>query len=239
MEKKIEDTITLETVDNIFEKLMKDKNLKGLLEFKLEKTNIEPEDLINITQIALNGKNIVGENNPVYFEVIGLFPNLKKIEISNLEISEYDINYLKEIEEISFRNCKINKIENLENIKKISIKSCKIENITKLEKFYNLTELELIDIDINDFEFLKKFKNLEVLKIINVKDISKEKIDFELPIEYLSIKGLEKLDIEFLDNYKNLKTLSIPREKEEEWYNILKQIEKQNINILIDDIYEF
>lgn len=239
MKKNIEDTVTLETVNNIFEKLMKDKNLEKLLEFKLEKTNIEPKDLTNITQIVLNGKTIVGENNPVYFEVIQLFPNLKKVEISNLEVSKYDMEYLKKIEDITFRNCKIEKIEKLENVKKLSIKSCEVENITKIGAFYNLTNLELINIDINNFEFLKKLKNLRLLKIINIKDISKEKLNFELPIEYLSIKGLEKLEIEFLNNYRNLKTLSIPREKEEEWYSILKQIEKQNISILIDDIYEF
>lgn len=239
MEKNIEDTITVETIDNIFEKLMEDKNLIGLLQFKLEKTNIEPKDLIDITQIVLNGKTIVGENNTVYFEVIELFPNLKRIEISNLNIDEYHMKYLKNIEDISFRNCKINKLEELKDIKKISIKSCEVEEITKIENFYNLTHLELININVGDFKFLKRLKKLKVLKIINVKDISKEKLDFELPIEYLSIKGLEKLDIEFFDNYKKLKTFSIPREKDEEWYNILKQVEKQNINILIDDIYDF
>lgn len=239
MEKNIEDTITLENVDNIFEKLMKDKNLKGMLQFKLDKTNIEPKDLITIKQITLNGKTIVGENNPVYFEVIDLFPNLKKIEISNLKINEEDMKYLRKIEEISFRNCKIDKIENLKNVKKISINTCEIEDIDIIERLHNITNLELININVNSFEFLKKLENLKVLKIINVKDISKEKLRFELPIEYLSIKGIEKLDIEFINNYKNLKTLSIPREKEEEWHNVLKQIEKQNINILIDDIYNF
>lgn len=240
MKEDFEETVQLETIDNIFEKLKKDENLIKLLEYKLEKSEIDEKDLINITQIALNGKTIVGNSNQVYFEVISLFPKLKRIEISNLKIDEDNMKYLEKIEEVAFRNCEISKLEKLKNVKKLSINTSIVEDdIAKIEEFSKLTDLELINISVSNFEFLKKLKSLRVLKIINIKDISKEKLNFELPIEYLSIVGLEQLNIEFLRNYKNLKVLSVEREKEEEWKDILEKIKKMNIKILIDDIYDF
>ncbi len=229
----------MEKTNDIFQKLIQDKNLKKILELKLGKPDIEEKDLINITEIVLNGKTITGKKNQVYFEVIKLFPNLRRVEIDNLEIGKQEIEYLKKIQEISFENCKITQLDNLKHIKKLSINNSVVEDISIIEKFSNLTDLELINIEVNDFRFLEKLKELKALKIKNIKNIAKEKVDFELPIEYLSIAGFENLDMNFFKNYKNLKTMSIERKKEDKWKNILEEIRKLNIKILIDDIYEF
>ena len=166
---------------------------------------------------------------------------MDNIEIRELlpEDAEQMIEYLKKIQEISFENCKITQLDNLKHIKKLSINNSVVEDISIIEKFSNLTDLELINIEVNDFRFLEKLKELKALKIKNIKNIAKEKVDFELPIEYLSIAGFENLDMNFLKNYRNLKTMSIERKKEDKWKNILEEIRKLNIKILIDDIYEF
>lgn len=236
MKKNFEDTMEL---INLEEDLLKNKELKKLIEFKAGKTNIEKNDLIDIKDIILDGKTITGNINIIYFEELELFPNLNKIEIKNTNIPDKYIKYLEKIEEISLKDCEITHIEQLEKITKLSINNSKIGNIEEISNLKNITELELINVDIENFEFLKKMEKLKTLRIKNVKNFSMEKIDFFLPIEYLSIEGIEKISIDIIEKYSHLKVLSIDRKKQEEWKENLEKIEKKGIKILLNDIYEY
>lgn len=235
MENNLENTIILKNKEK---NLIKDNELKKLIQFKLNKTEIEKQDLLGITEIALNGRTLIGNSNIVYFQELELFPNLKKIEINNLKVSDEDIEKIK-IEDIAFRNCDIESFKLLNNVKKLSIKNSKITNVKEIKEFSNLTDLELINIKIDNFEFLRNLENLKTLTLKNIDNLSIEKINFSLPIEYLSIGGIDKIEEELIEKYKNLKKLSIEREKEKEWKEILEKIEKKNIEILIDDIYKY
>lgn len=239
MNSNIENTVQLETIDNLFEQLMKDLELKKFLEYKLEKNNFNLDDLKAITEIKLDGKTITKRDNEVHFETIELFPNLKKIEIKNLDVFEKDIKKITNLEDISFRNCKIYRLNNLTNVKKLSINNSIVDNINNIEKMSELEELELINIEINDFNFLKNLKKIKILKLKNIKGATIESIDFTLPIEYLSIVGINNLDLEWLKKYENLKTISIEREKAEEFKEILEKLKYKNIEILLDDIYKY
>lgn len=234
MEKSIENTIEIENVEN--EPILKNRELRKLIEFKLGKSKIEKEDLIEIEDIILNAKTMIGEPNIIYFEELDLFPNLKKIEIKNINIEENNIEKLKNIEEIHFENCEIETLKPLVNVKNLSICHSKVKDIEELK---NIKQLELIDIELNDFEFLKQLKQLEQLSIKNVVDFSLEKINFFLPIKYLSVGGIEHIDTDIIKKYTNLETLSVDREKESVWKYTLEKIEKSNIKILLDDIYEY
>ena len=240
MKDNIQDTIILEN-DNFkeAEQIIKNEDLKNLIKFKLNKSNIEEKDLLKIEEITYDGKNIVGKENVVDFQELTLFPNLRKITLNNVSINEEEMELLKELEEISFINCKIETILELYKVKKLSIKSSELKTISEIEKFTDLMELEIFNTKIDNFEFLKNLGQLKVLKIKNIPNFSLEKINFFLPIEYLSIEGIEKLDLDIIKKYANLNTLSIDMDEEKKWHESILKLKEEKIKILFNDIYEY
>ncbi|MBQ2835512.1 MAG: hypothetical protein IJE68_01575 [Clostridia bacterium] len=220
--------------------ILKNKELNNLIQFQLDKTNIEEKDLLEIKDIVLNGRKINGDINIVDFNEIDLFPNLQKIELKNLEISKQNMEKLKKLDDIYLKNCNIESIEEIKNVKNISINNCIIEDFQSIDCIQDLEELEIVNMPIVNFDFLKKLKRLKVLKIKNVKGFSLDKINFVLPIEYLSVEGIEDLEEEYLtSNYPNLEILSIELAKNEEWSENLEKIKQKGIKILLNDIYEY
>lgn len=231
-----DDTMKIITQD-IDKQLIKNAELKKFIQFKLNKSNITKEDLVNIDEIVLDSQNIVGNYNKVYFEEIEMFPNLKKITIRNLGITYENINKLSNISKIEFINCEIDGITLLNNIQSLTIINSEVENIEEIGSLPNITELELVNLKVDNFEFLKKLKQLKQLKIKNVKDFSLEKIDFSLPIEYLSLEKIGELNLIIISQYENLKTLSVDREESENWKIELESLKNKNIKILLNDMY--
>lgn len=231
-----EDTIILENSNNI----IKNTELRNLIQFKLNKMDFEIKDLDEMQDIIINGKKINNDINIVDFNEIELFKNLKKIELKNLDIARQQIKKINNIDEIYFRNCKIEGLDEIKYVKKLAINSSTIENINIIEKFENIEELELVNLEVTDFNFLNMLKKLQVLKIKNIKGFLLSKIDFVLPIQYISIEGIEKLESDYLiKNYPNLEIVAVDIEKQEEWCEELEKIKQQGIKILLNGIYEF
>lgn len=240
MKSNLEDTIILKNTDKVLKKeIFEDQELNKLLKFKLDKTDFTKEDLLQINDIILNGRKINGDINIINFNDLDLLPNLKKIEIKNINISKEHMKKLQNLEEISFRNCKIESIEDINRVTKLTINNSQIGDFEQINRFKDIVELNLINIKIENFDFLKELISLQVLKIKNVEKFSLEKINFPLPIKYLSIEGVEHIDEKLLKNFYNLEVLSIDREKEAEWAEQLEKIMQQGIKILLNDIYEY
>lgn len=217
-----------------------DKELTNFIQYKLNKTYFNKEDLKDIDDIILNGKKMNGDINKVDFNELKLFPNLKKIEIKNLNINKSDIENINNLKYIDLRNCTIESIENLKDIENMTINNSTIMDFNNITKLSKLKTLELINIDIDDFKFLKELKNIEILKIKNIKDFSLDKIDFNLPIKYLSIEGIEELNDKFIiKNYPNLEVISVDIKEQKKWKENLENIENKGIKILLNDIYEY
>ena len=232
----LENTMEISAIKDKNE-LIKNLELKNLIQFKLDKTEFQIKDLDSIDEIILDSQNIVGAYNKLYFEDVTLFRNLKKISIRNLGLTLNDIKNVSNIKNIEFVNCEIRDITMFSNVEHLSLINTEIDNFEEIKKLSNLIELQLINIKIDNFEFLKTFTNLKKLVIKNIKDFSLSKIDFSLPIEYLSVEKIDKLELEIISKYKNLKTLSVDRE---ESYNFEKELkELKNIKILLNDMYEY
>lgn len=241
MESNFDETKVLRGLNNAdTSSFIKNSELKNLIQFKLDKTDFEEADLINIDSIILDGRKINGDINIVDFNDMDFFSNLKKIEIKNLDISKEQMKKIEKLEDVSFKNCKVESLEDIRNIKRISINNSKISDLDQIENFQNMIELEIINIQLENFSFLKKLMNLQILKIKNVKGFSLDKINFPLPIKYLSVEGIEKIEEKFfIENCPNLKILSIDKEKSKEWADELDNLVKKEIKILLNDIYEY
>lgn len=237
MNNSFQDTIIFQ---NINKNILKNKELNDFIQFKLDKTTFELKDLAEIKDIILNGKTINGDINIVDFNDIDFFPNLRKIELKNLDISKQYMKKLATLDEIHFNNCQIDSIEEIKNVKKLSINNSIISDFNQIENFQNLEELEIINMQILDFNFLKTLKKLQILKIKNIKEFSLNKINFLLTIKYLSIEGIKDLEEDFLIvNYPNLEILSIDLIKQAEWSEKLEKLMQKGIKILLNDIYVY
>lgn len=236
--KEFENTLEILTTKREDE-LIKNLELKNFLQYKLNKENILLEDLDNINEIILDSQNIIGQYNPVYFEEIDLFKNLEKISIRNLGLIPVNIEKINNIKQVEFINSQIKDITKLNNIFSLILNNTEVDNFEEIIKLQKLEELQLINMKINDFKFLQDLKNIKKLILKNIKNFSLEKIDFELQIEYLSVENLENLNLDILSKFKNLKTISVDRMEADNWGNELKVLKDENIQILLNDIYEY
>ena len=194
---EFENTLEISSIKNDNE-IIKNLELRNYLQFKLNKDNITIEDLEKIKEIVIDSQNIVGQYNKVYFEEVDLFKNLEKISIRNLGLTSENIERISNIKKIEFINGQIRDIKKINNVISLILNNTEVDDFENIIYLSNLEELQLINIELDKFEFLEKFKNLKKLVIKNIKNFSLAKIDFELPIEYLSIENLEDLNLNIL-----------------------------------------
>ena len=135
-------------MEDIEKTLIKNILLKNYIEVILNKENITKKDLEEVKEIVLNSEDILGEYNKVYIEEISLFPNLEEITIKNLGLKLEDMQLLRKVKKVSFRNCEVNGIEYLENVKELTINNTEIIDFENITKLTNIESLKLININI-------------------------------------------------------------------------------------------
>ena len=156
-------------MEDIEKTLIKNILLKNYIEVILNKENITKKDLEEVKEIVLNSEDILGEYNKVYIEEISLFPNLEEITIKNLGLKLEDMQLLRKVKKVSFRNCEVNGIEYLENVKELTINNTEIIDFENITKLTNIESLKLININLN---ILSKYKNLNEISVYD-NDIEK------------------------------------------------------------------
>ena len=213
--------------------------LKIYVEASLGKSDINKDDLKNIKEITLDSKDIVGEYNKVYIDEITLFPNLEEITIKNLGLTDENMKLLKRIKKINFINCEVSDLKNLEEAKELTINNTQIWDIDSIQYLKKIEVLKLINTDINEFNFIEQLHNLRELAIENIPGFSMEKINIPLNIEKISFFGITKLDLKIMSKYKNLKEISVDAQDVENIKNELHELKQKNINIFLNDLYEY
>ena len=58
-----------------------------------------------------------------------------------------------------------------------------------------------------------------------------------MPIEYLSVEGIDKIDLKVLEKYKNLKTISLDMDEAEQFEEVINELQKNNKKVIFNDIY--
>ena len=234
--KDFQDTISLKIGS---EELIKNIELRKLIKYKLNKDDFTAEELESVDEIILDSKNIVGDYNTVYFEELDFFPNLERISIRNLGISNQNIIKLKNIKQIEFINCELEELEGLQNVKCLKLINSEVENLESIGKLTEITELHLINMKFENLDMLKIYKNLNKLVIKNVKGFLLSKIDFYLPIKYLSIENIDCINLNVLSKYKELSIFSVDRNEAEKFEDELKELKDKGIQILLNDQYKY
>lgn len=111
---------------------------------------------------------------PRSIEKLGLFDcdvNIKKLNIFT------KLKYL----EITNRKVDVSEIISVSNLEKLSLNFCEIINVELVEKFSNLKEISLIETNIDEFRFLNNISSLE--KVIIDDDNYEKNRDFFYELE--------------------------------------------------------
>lgn len=136
---------------------------------------ITKEEFESLEMLSLDGINIDGLYEKIDFEdVMGLFPNVKRLVISNYVFSNNDIAQI---------TCK--------NVNVFSFYKCDFTNVDNLDLFSNSLEFIIEKCIFNNYEFLYDgFNDLEVLCVTNPAD------DEEIDVSKLSCSNVTDLLLE-------------------------------------------
>lgn len=209
--------------------MIKNKNLEIYISNYFGKNikEISKEELESLEEISLDGLSIENEYEIINFkEIMELFPNIKRITISNYVFTRENINdvALNNIKEYSFYKCDFKSIKNLDmlnhsnilmfencilndydfiNIDFDNLEVLCISNPVHNEEVNlmniespNLKELYLEKCIVNNFKAITKFQDLEFINIHET-DISKDEL-----LQFTNLVKLEAIVVDeiYLDN---------------------------------------
>lgn len=206
---------------------------------------ISEEEFKSLEMLSLDGLDIDGMYEKIDFnEVLGLFPNVKKLVINNYVFTKEDIEFINKesILEYSFYKCdfkSINDMKLFNHAEVLMFERCAFRSYTFLnDEYLNLEVLCLSnpadeeEVDLLNVNTLKiKELYLERCNIKNFKAISKF-----MELEFINILGTEINydELACFANLENLSTLFVGEEYvDDEVVNLLKEknIEvKYNVN---------
>lgn len=212
-------------------------NLSNYIMFKLNKIDNEfsEEELNKIDEVIISSEDSLDD--------VSLFNNLSDLTICDKFIEN---NFFK----ILF---------NLKNLKSINFTRCEFEN-ADLTSSLNVSNLDLVDCNINNYKFIYIMSDLVSLTVVNGKIdfdlINKLKLlkylnvsysDISNDRAYLKLNDLEKLYINntsisnfsYLINLINLKLLSVDEKQYKNNLDIINKLKERNVDILSEGILSF
>lgn len=212
-------------------------NLSNYIMFKLNKIDNEfnEEELNKIDEVIISSEDSLDD--------VSLFNNLSDLNICDKFIEN---NFFK----ILF---------NLKNLKSINFTRCEFENADLISSL-NVSNLDLVDCNINNYKFIYIMSDLVSLTVVNGKIdfdlINKLKLlkylnvsysDINNDRAYLKLNNLEKLYINntsisnftYLTNLINLKLLSVDEKQYENNLDVINKLKERNVDILSEGILSF
>ena len=212
-------------------------NLSNYIMFKLNKIDNEfsEEELNKIDEVIISSEDSLDD--------VSLFNNLSDLTICDKFIEN---NFFK----ILF---------NLKNLKSINFTRCEFENADLISSL-NVSNLDLVDCNINNYKFIYIMSDLVFLTVVNGKIdfdlINKLKLlkylnvsysDISNDRAYLKLNDLEKLYINntsisnfsYLINLINLKLLSVDENQYKNNLDIINKLKERKVDILSEGILSF
>ena len=212
-------------------------NLSNYIMFKLNKIDNEfnEEELNKIDEVIISSEDSLYDAS--------LFNNLCDLTICDKFIEN---NFFK----ILF---------NLKNLKSINFTRCEFENADLISSL-NVSNLDLVDCNINNYKFIYIMSDLVSLTVVNgeidfdlidklrlLKYLNVSYSDISNDRAYLKLNDLEKLYINntsisnfsYLINLINLKLLSVDEKQYKNNLDIINKLKKRNVDILSEGILSF
>lgn len=212
-------------------------NLSNYIMFKLNKIDNEfnEEELNKIDEVIISSEDSLADAS--------LFNNLSDLTICDKFIENSFFNILF----------------NLMNLKSINFTRCEFENADLISSL-NVSNLDLVDCNINNYKFIYIMSDLVSLTVVNgeidfdlinrlklLKYLNVSYSDISNDRAYLKLNDLEKLYINntsisnfsYLTNLINLKLLSVDEKQYKNNLDIINKLKKRNVDILSEGMLSF
>ena len=191
---------------------LKSDELKEFIYLELGKKSNDPiydEDLSKITEITLNGLDLIGDPTDISIYDLIFFKNLTTLYISDKDISDKELDIINKLSNLRFLqldNCVFsdNKKMNLE-LSGLVINNCPKVKINIYSDIKTLETLHIVNCDNVDISGIATLSNLEKLFLQNLTLEEINEVQELKKLEYLSLNGSKIKDLEKIYKIPNLK----------------------------------
>ena len=212
-------------------------NLSNYIMFKLNKIDNEfnEEELNKIDEVIISSEDSLYDAS--------LFNNLSDLTICDkfIENSFFKILFnLKNLKSINFTRCEFENADLISslNVSNLDLVDCNINNYKFIYIMSDLVSLTVVNGEI-DFDLINK---LRLLKYLNVSysDISNDRAYLKLnDLEKLYINNTSISNFSYLINLINLKLLSVDEKQYENNLDVINKLKERNVDILSEGILSF
>lgn len=195
---------------------LKSEELKEYIYLELDKSRKEPicdEDLEKISSIHLNKLDIIGEPTDETIYDLIFFPNLIECTISNMNISDKELevlNGLQKLEFLQLNNCAFSGNKKIDlNLNGIVLNKCKNADLSIYDNIKTLQTLQIVNCNNINLKGISKFPKLSELFLQNVELDEIDEVQNMKNLKYLNLNGSK---IKNLDKINKLQNLTIEHE---------------------------
>lgn len=183
---------------------IKNKDLKEAIIESLEEDRqiVNKGNLQFVHRLSLN--NI--ENFSKYQEIL-ILEDLNTLEFTDVDFTKWDDDdylLLKEIDnqsyslDFEFNDCIFNDFKGITDVltvNSLKLNNCEVKDISDISKATELIRLDLIDMDLQDFDLQKELGNLTDVENLTIKYCNLNSIDFIKDYKYLSEIIFKDIDL--------------------------------------------
>lgn len=212
-------------------------NLSNYIMFKLNKIDNEfnEEELNKIDEVIISSEDSLYDAS--------LFNNLSDLTICDkfIENSFFKILFnLKNLKSINFTRCEFENADLISslNVSNLDLVDCNINNYNFIYIMSDLVSLTVVNGKI-DFDLINKLKLLKYLNV-SYSDISNDRAYLKLnDLEKLYINNTSISNFSYLINLINLKLLSVDEKQYKNNLDIINKLKERNVDILSEGILSF
>lgn len=212
-------------------------NLSNYIMFKLNKIDNEfnEEELNKIDEVIISSEDSLYDAS--------LFNNLSDLTICDkfIENSFFKILFnLKNLKSINFTRCEFENADLISslNVSNLDLVDCNINNYKFIYIMSDLVSLTVVNGEI-DFDLINRLKLLKYLNV-SYSDISNDRAYLKLnDLEKLYINNTSISNFSYLINLINLKLLSVDEKQYKNNLDIINKLKKRNVAILSEGILSF
>lgn len=212
-------------------------NLSNYIMFKLNKIDNEfnEEELNKIDEVIISSEDSLYDAS--------LFNNLSDLTICDkfIENSFFKILFnLKNLKSINFTRCEFENADLISslNVSNLDLVDCNINNYKFIYIMSDLVSLTVVNGEI-DFDLINRLKLLKYLNV-SYSDISNDRAYLKLnDLEKLYINNTSISNFSYLINLINLKLLSVDEKQYKNNLDIINKLKKRNVDILSEGILSF
>ena len=212
-------------------------NLSNYIMFKLNKIDNEfnEEELNKIDEVIISSEDSLADAS--------LFNNLSDLTICDkfIENSFFKILFnLKNLKSINFTRCEFENADLISslNVSNLDLVDCNINNYKFIYIMSDLVSLTVVNGEI-DFDLINRLKLLKYLNV-SYSDISNDRAYLKLnDLEKLYINNTSISNFSYLINLINLKLLSVDEKQYKNNLDIINKLKERNVDILSEGMLSF